>query len=41
MYKDYAEIILYDKKCNEVSRSKIDLEDIDKVKNIKWGLNNE
>ena len=39
--EDYAEIILYDKKCNEVSRSKIDLEDIDKVKNIKWGLNNE
>ena len=39
--KDYAEIILYDRKCNEVNRSKIDLDDIDKIKNIKWGLNNE
>lgn len=39
--EDYAEIILYDRKYNEVNRSKIDLEDIDKIKNIKWGLNNE
>ena len=31
-YNDYAEIILYDKQCNEVARALIDLDDIDKCK---------
>ena len=35
-YDFYAEIILYDKNCEETSRTLIDLEDIDKVKDIKW-----
>lgn len=37
-YEDYAEIILYDKNGNEKARTLIDLEDIDKVKNHRWGL---
>lgn len=37
-YKDYAEIILYDKNCNEKCRALIDLDDVEKVKNIKWCL---
>ena len=37
-YEDYAEIILYDKNCEEVARALIDLDDVDKVKNYKWGL---
>lgn len=35
---DYAEIILYNKKCEEKARTKIDLEDVDRVKDIKWRL---
>ena len=37
-YDDYAEIILYNKDCEEVARALIDLEDIDKVKDYKWKL---
>ena len=37
-YKNYAEIILYDVNNKERARSKIDLEDINKVKNIKWRI---
>ena len=36
IYEDYAEIILRDYHCNEVGRSLIDLEDVEKIKNIKW-----
>lgn len=35
-HKDYAEIILYDKKNVEVARTKIDIEDIEKCKSKKW-----
>lgn len=35
-YDDHAEIILYNKKCEEIARTKIDLDDIDKIKDIKW-----
>jgi len=35
-YEDYAEIILYDKNQKECGRALIDLEDIDKIKDIKW-----
>lgn len=36
-HDNYAEIILYNKKCQEIARTKIDLEDVSKVQNIKWG----
>ena len=39
LYKDYAEIILYNKESVEIARTKIDLDDIDKVKEYKWHLN--
>lgn len=35
-YDDHAEIILYNKDCEEVDRALIDLEYIDMVKDIKW-----
>lgn len=38
LHDDYAEIILYSKKQEEVARTIIDLDDIDKVKNYKWYL---
>lgn len=40
IHEDYAEMLLYDKNCEVVGSTKIDLDDIDKVKNIKWGFNN-
>lgn len=30
-HDNYAEIILYNKKCQEIARTKIDLEDVSKV----------
>jgi hypothetical protein len=36
LYFDYAEIILYNTKSEEIARTIIDIEFIDKVKNIKW-----
>lgn len=36
-YKDYAEIVLYNKNCEEIARTKIDLDDIEKIKPYKWG----
>ena len=38
IHEDYAEIILYDKKGNEKARALIDLDDIDKVKEYRWHL---
>lgn len=35
-YDDYAEIVLYDKNCEEVNRALIDLDDVDKVNQYKW-----
>lgn len=35
-YEDHAEMVLYDKDGSEVARALIDLEDVDKVKGIKW-----
>ena len=40
-YDDYAEIILYNKKCEEVARALIDLDDINKASQYKWSLNNK
>lgn len=39
-YEDHAEIILYDKDCEEVARALIDLDDVDNVKCYKWCLGN-
>lgn len=36
LYKDFAEIIIRNKDGEIINKAKIDLEDIDKVKNIKW-----
>ena len=36
---DYYEICLYNRKCEEVGRTKIDKDDLKKVKKYKWGLN--
>jgi len=35
---DYYEICLYNRKCEEVGRAKIDKEDLEKVKSYKWHL---
>lgn len=35
---NYYEICLYNVKCKEVARAKIDKEDFNKVKNYKWGI---
>lgn len=35
-YEDYAEIVLYDKYGSETARAIIDLDDVDKAKDIKW-----
>ena len=35
-YNDYAEILLYDIYGNETGRTKIDLDDVDKIKDYKW-----
>lgn len=40
-YEDYAEIILYNMKNEEVSRTKIDLEDVEKCKSLKWRINDK
>lgn len=37
-YKDYAEIILYNIESEEIARTKIDKEDIEKVSSYKWNL---
>lgn len=36
----YTEIILYNNKCKETSRTKIDTEDIERIKRYKWRLSN-
>ena len=38
IYDDYAEIILYDKNCEEVARALIDIDDVEKCKKYKWHL---
>ena len=37
-YEDYAEVILYNQKKEEVARAMIDLEDVDKIKSYRWGF---
>ena len=38
VYKNYAEIILKDRNDKEIGRAKIDVYDVDKVKDIRWLL---
>ena len=40
-YKDYYEIALYNKKCEEIARTKIDKDDLEKAKQYKWCLSSE
>lgn len=35
-YEDYAEIVLRDSHCKEIGRAMIDLDDVEKVRGIKW-----
>ena len=37
-YDNYAEIILYDKYNNEKARTLIDLDDVDRCKQLKWSM---
>lgn len=39
--EDYAEIILYNIKNEEIARAIIDLEDVEKCEKYKWGLNHK
>lgn len=39
IYEDYAEIVMYDKNCNENGRAIIDLDDVEKIKDYKWSIN--
>jgi hypothetical protein len=38
LYNNYAEIVLYNKRCEEVGRVIIDLDDVEKCKEYKWYL---
>ena len=38
-YEDHAEIVLYNKYCEEIGRTLIDLDDVDKARSYKWGIN--
>ena len=38
-HDDYAEIVLYNRDCIEIARALIDIEDVEKVKDLKWCLN--
>lgn len=40
IYHGYAEIVLRNRQGVEVARTKIDIEDIDRVREHKWSLNN-
>ena len=41
LYDDYAEVLLYNKHNEEVGRFKIDLEDIDIIKEHRWSLDSK
>ena len=38
IYEDYAEVVLYDIRYNEIAKTEIDLDDINKIKDMKWHL---
>ena len=39
IYEDYAEVILYNRQGEEKARTLIDVEDVDRVREYKWGFN--
>lgn len=41
LHKDYAEVVLYNIKCEEVGTTLIDLEDVPKVRKYKWFKNKQ
>jgi len=41
VYENYAEIILYNQKCEEVARTKIDLDFVEEAKKYKWSLDGD
>ena len=41
IHENYAEIVIRDKFYNEVCRAKIDIEDIENVKDIRWYLGSQ
>lgn len=41
LHENYAEIIIRDKFYNEMCRAKIDIEDIENVKDIRWYLGSQ
>ena len=38
-YEYHAEVVIYNKQHKEIARALIDLDDLDKVKDLKWHLN--
>lgn len=38
IYDNYAEMVLYNKDSEEIAKTKIDIEDVNKIKNVKWAL---
>lgn len=40
-HQDYCEIVLYNKYCKPVAKTKIDKEDLEKVKQHKWGVDSK
>lgn len=38
IHKDYAEIEIYNRQCEPIAYAKIDLDDVEKVKDYKWGM---
>ena len=38
IYADHAEIVLYDKMCNEIGTCLISLHHVEKASRVKWGL---
>ena len=38
LFDDHAEIILRNKECDEIARTIIDLEDVDRCKQYKWHM---
>lgn len=36
IHKDYAEIVIYNQKCEEVARTLIDIDDVERCKQCKW-----
>ena len=41
IYEDYAEIVIYNRQCEEIARALINLDDIDKIKDYKWYLDSK